>query len=326
MAVIALFAPYSNADSVFTPRHVEQLRSMGTFIDARFDAAVAEVTDRLREVDYLVATWGMPVLDDTFLTNMPSLKGICYAAGSVKSFVTPALWERGIVVSSAAPMNAIPVAEYTVAVIILSNKRFWQMMRQPNSQAVLSQGVPGNYRRTVGLIGASMVGREVIRLLHSYDLRILLADPFVDAEEAARLGVTLVELRELMAQSDVVSLHAPNLPELRHTINADLLALMRDGATFVNTARGALVDEDALMAELLSGRIQAVLDVTDPEPPLPGSPFYSLPNVIYTPHIAGSMQQECHRMADFALDELARLLQGLPLQNAIHPAALAHLA
>ncbi|HEX3000584.1 MAG TPA: NAD(P)-dependent oxidoreductase, partial [Armatimonadota bacterium] len=108
--------------------------------------------------------------------------------------------------------------------------------------------------------------------------------------------------------------------------NADLFSRMKDGATFINTARGALVDEAALIKELQSGRIWAVLDVTDPEPPVADSPFYNLPNVIYTPHIAGSMSQECHRMADFALDELERYLQGQPLRNAIRAESLTQIA
>jgi phosphoglycerate dehydrogenase-like enzyme len=284
-----------------------------------------DVLPLLAPAEYIVSTWGMPMLDTGFLNRVPRVRGVFYAAGSVKGFVTPEFWQRGITLSSAAPCNATPVAEYTVGVILLSNKRFWPSIGGQRKE-IVAQGVPGNYRRTVGLISASMVGREVIRLLKGFDLDILLYDPFVDADEAARLGVRLVDLPELMAESDIVSLHAPNLPHLRHMINADLLSKMKDGATFINTARGALVDEAALIAELQSGRIWAVLDVTDPEPPVPGSPLYTLPNVIYTPHIAGSMEQECHRMADFEIDELERFLRGEPLKNAIQAEKLAVLA
>ena len=279
--------------------------------------------DRLGEAEILVSTWGMPAMDAAFLARAPRLRALCYAAGSVKGFVTEESYARGVVVSSAAPANAVPVAEYTVGVIFLANKRFWSQMRRPYQQDI---PVPGNYRTVVGIIGASMVGRETMRLLRATELEVVLYDPFVDADEAARLGARKVELAELMAASDVVSLHAPNLPELRHMIDGPLLARMKDGATFINTARGALVDEAALLAELETGRIYAVLDVTDPEPPVEGSPFYTLSNVIYTPHIAGSVQAECHRMADFALDECARVLAGEPLRNAIPAAALATLA
>lgn len=325
MTTIALLAPRASAEIVFAPRHWERLSTFGTVIDARFEQQASEVFDRLGEAEAIVSTWGMPVMDDAFLAAAPRLRAVCYAAGSVKGFITPALYERGITVSSAAPMNAVPVAEYTLGVILLSNKRFWSVMSHARGE-VGELTVPGNYRRTVGIIGASMVGREVLRLLRATELEVLLYDPFVDAAEAERLGAKKVELPELMASSDVVSLHAPNLPALRHMINGELLALMRDGATFINTARGALVDEAALLAELQSGRIFAVLDVTDPEPPAAGSPLYTLPNVIYTPHIAGSMLQECHRMADFAIDELERFLAGQPLSNAVQAEALGRLA
>ncbi|MHB0937004.1 MAG: hydroxyacid dehydrogenase [Armatimonadota bacterium] len=326
MVTIALLAPRSNADTVFAPRHWECLAELGTVIDARYEQRADEIFDRLGEAEAIVSTWGMPAVDETFLSIAPRLRGVFYAAGTVKGFVTPALWERGITVSSAAPMNAVPVAEYTLGVILLSNKRFWSAMRHPRREADQQHGVPGNYRRTVGIIGASMVGREVLRLLRATDLEVLLYDPFVDAAEAEALGAKKVELPALMAASDVVSLHAPNLPALRHMINGELLALMRDGATFINTARGALVDEAALLTELHSGRLYAVLDVTDPEPPAAGSPLYTLPNVIYTPHIAGSMLQECHRMADFAIDELERFLAGQPLVNAVRAEAMERLA
>ena len=291
-----------------------------------FSSSADEVVEQLAETELLVSTWGMPVMDETMLGHMPHLQAIFYAAGSVKGLATPAMYARGIVISSAAPANAIPVAEYTVGVVLLSNKRFWQGMRHDQAASFDRQAIPGNYRRTIGIIAASMVGREVIRLLQPYDFELLLHDPFVTAEEAARLGVTPVELDELLARADIVSLHAPNLPHLRHMLGARQFALMRDGSTFINIARGALVDEEALLRELTTGRIYAVLDVTDPEPPVPGHPFYTLPNVIYTPHIAGSVGPECARLADFALAEVQRYLAGEPLVNAVTEAALARLA
>jgi phosphoglycerate dehydrogenase-like enzyme len=242
MPTIALLAPREIARTVFTTRHHEHLSTLGNFIDARFEQEASEVFAQLASVDLIVSTWGMPPVDAYFLAQAPRLRGIFYAAGTVKSFVTPELWERGITVSSAAPANAIPVAEYTVAVIILANKRYWQAMRQTREEAKLGEA-PGNYRRTVGIISASMVGRETLRLLRGYDLQVLLYDPYVTEEGARQLGAVKADLPELMAAADVVSLHAPNLPELRHMIHAELLALMKDGATFINTARGALVDE-----------------------------------------------------------------------------------
>ncbi len=324
MSNITLLTPWTQ--TVFTEAHLAWLATMGCLVDARFQHTADEVVERLAKTELLVSTWGMPVMDETILGHMPHLQAIFYAAGSVKGLATPAMYARGIVISSAAPANAIPVAEYTVGVILLSNKRFWQAMRHDPAVPFDRQGLPGNYRRTIGIIAASMVGREVIRLLQPYDFDLLLYDPFIMAEEAARLGVILVELDDLLAHSDIVSLHAPNLPHLRHLLGAQHFSRMRDGSTFINTARGALVDEEALLRELSSGRLHAVLDVTDPEPPPPGHPFYTLPNVIYTPHLAGSLGPECARMADFALAELQRYLHGEPLANSVTEAGLARLA
>ncbi|HEX2951976.1 MAG TPA: hydroxyacid dehydrogenase [Armatimonadota bacterium] len=321
MPTIALLAPQGSAATVFSEEHFTRIAASGTFVDARFTNQADEVIGKLADVDIILSTWGMPVVDNAFITAVPNLKAIFYAAGTVKGFVTPTVWEHNITISSAAPANAVPVAEYTLGVILLSNKRFWSVKGKTQRVAM-----PGNYQRTIGIIGASMVGREVIRLLKSYDLKVLLYDPFVNGDAAKSMGVRKVDLPTLMAESDVVSLHAPNLPELRHMLNADPFSRMKDGATFINTARGALVDEAALIAELQRGRIFAILDVTDPEPPVADSPFFTLPNVVYTPHIAGSLDQECHRMADFAISEMERFLAGEPLQNAIRHEALTHLA
>jgi phosphoglycerate dehydrogenase-like enzyme len=173
----------------------------------------------------------------------------------------------------------------------------------------------GNRARTVGLVGASRVGRRVIELLRPFELRVVVADPFLDDAEAARLGVERRELDELLAEAHVVSLHAPALPATRHMIDRRRLALMRDGAVLINTARGALVDHDALTDVLRSGRIAAVLDVTEPEPLPPDSPLFSLPNVVLTPHIAGALGTEVTRLGDAAIDELSRYAAGLPFEH-----------
>lgn len=323
---IALYAPQHIVDMVFAPRHLARLVELGEFQDSTFVDKGEETIAQLADVEIMVSSWGMPKLDVQFLAAAPRLKAIFYAAGTIKEFATAEMYERGIQVSSAAPANAVPVAEYTVGVILLANKRFFEFMRNTRDISKLTHPAPGNYRRTIGIISASMVGRAVMRLLSQYDLDVLLYDPFMTAEQAREMGATKVELAELMAQADIVSLHAPNLPELHRMINAEMLALMKDGATFINTARGALVDETALIAELQSRRIYAVLDVTDPEPPLADSPFFTLPNCIYTPHIAGSLGAECTRLADFAFAELERYLAAKPLKNVVKQDILAILA
>jgi phosphoglycerate dehydrogenase-like enzyme len=166
----------------------------------------------------------------------------------------------------------------------------------------------------------------VLRLLAPFDLRPLLADPYVTAADAAELGAELVELPDLFRRSDVVSVHAPALPETRGLVSAALLALLPDGATLINTARGALIDEYALIAQLRTGRISAVLDVTEPEPPAVDSPLWQLPNVLLTPHAAGALGTELFRLGTCAADELARFAAGEPLAFAVDPSRLAVLA
>lgn len=245
----------------------------------------------------------------------------------MKHHITDACWERGIAVTSAAGANALPVAEFTLAAILFANKRVlhsadrYRALRTEHDWLAEFDGT-GNYRRTVGIIGASRIGRRVIELLRPFDLDVLLYDPYVDVTEAARLGVRLTSLDELCASSSVVSVHAPQLPETHHLIGAAQLSAMATGTTLINTARGSLIDEGALLPELTSGRLHAVLDVTEPELPPAHSPLYELPNVLLTPHVAGSLGNELHRMADEALDELERYAAGLPFAAPVLAGAL----
>ena len=285
------------------------------------DPAVAAA---LAEAELLLTCWGATPLTPEVLARAPRLKAVVHAAGSVKHHITDACWERGIRVTSAAGANALPVAEYTLAAILFAGKQVLRSARQyaelRTDQAWLAESGPwGNYRRTVGIVGASRIGRRVIDLLRPFDLDVLLHDPYVTT---APPGTELVDLDELCARATVVSVHAPQLPSTCRMIGARQLAAMPDGATLVNTARGSLVDEDALLPHLLSGRLHAVLDVTDPELPAPDSPLYSLPNVLLTPHVAGSLGNELHRMADRALEEVARYGRGEPFAEEVHAADL----
>nr|WP_037610641.1 hydroxyacid dehydrogenase [Streptacidiphilus rugosus] len=276
----------------------------------------------LAGTEVLFTFWGCPRVDAETLAAAPRLRAVVHAAGSVKQLVSDACWQRGVVVSSAAWANALPVAEYTVASVLMANKG---VLRARDDFRRLRLGddwhhryhAVGNYRRTVGLVGASRIGRRVIELLRPYDLELLVSDPYLGEEEARTLGVRRVGPDELCAASDVVSIHAPALPETRRLIDRARLALMRDGATLINTARGSLVDTEALIAELATGRLNAVIDVTDPEVLPVDSPLYELPNVVLTPHIAGSVGGELHRMADSALAELARFARGLPFAHPV---------
>ncbi|MEU6380676.1 hydroxyacid dehydrogenase [Streptomyces sp. NPDC046909] len=295
---------------------------------ARVDIATA-VTDlatadprRLAETEVLFTHWGAPELTAETLHRLPRLRAVVHAAGSVKHHVTDAVWRRGITVSSAAAANALPVAEFTLAAILFANKRVLDVARDYAAARTRPDLLPyysghGNYHRTVGIVGASRIGRRVLDLLRPHDLDVLLHDPYVDDRQARDLGAESVSLDELVRRCDVVSIHAPQLPETRHMFDARRIALLRDGATLINTARGSLVDTDALTAHLVTGRLHAVLDVTEPDVPPADSPLYTLPNVLLTPHIAGSLGNELRRMTDWAIDEVSRYARGLPFAHEV---------
>ncbi|MET9665357.1 hydroxyacid dehydrogenase [Streptomyces sp. NPDC006475] len=294
-------------------------------------APTPRVASALATADVLLTCWGAPVLTAEVLDSAPRLRAVVHAAGSVKHHITDACWERGITVASAASANALPVAEYTLAAILFAGKRVlpsaqrYGRLRAAHDWREELAGA-GNFRSTVGIVGASRIGRRVTELLRPFDLDVLLYDPYVSAAEAEALGAVKTELDDLCAGSSVVSVHAPELASTRHMIDARRLALMPDGATLINTSRGSLVDEDALLCELLPGRLHAVLDVTEPEIPPAESPLYTLPNVLLTPHVAGSLGNELHRMTEQALDELERYGKGLPFEEPVHARTLGHSA
>ena len=272
----------------------------------------------LSDVQIMMSGCGGPVLDAKLLAAAPKLEAIFYGAGSIRYMVTPEFWAKNIPISSVWYANGIPVAEYTEAQIILSLKKFWHANRRCLTPAAFRQpeDVRGSWQSTVGLISMGMIGRLVAERMKTHDVKVVAYDPFVSQQRADELGlgVRMVSLAELFATSDVVSLHTPNLPETRHMITSELLASMKRGSTFINTARGAVVDEPA-MIRVLTERpdLFACIDVTNPEPPVEGSPLYTLPNVVLSPHIAGAVGDECRRLGRFAVAECERFLKREPL-------------
>jgi phosphoglycerate dehydrogenase-like enzyme len=308
------------ARQVLYPAAVERIR-------AAVDVDPDVVLDRfegagLSDVELLITGWGCAPLTADVLGAAPRLRAIVHTAGTVRHHVTDACWERGIAVSSAAAANAVPVAEYAVAMILLAGKRVPAIARRFRGERVQQDWnalfpEAGNYRTTVGLLGASLIGRRVAELLRPFDVEVLLHDPYVADDEIRELGADPVGLDEVFARGGVVSLHAPLLPSTRGMVDARLLGLMRDGATLINTARGGLVDHVALERELLSGRLRAVLDVTTPEPLPADSPLWDCDGVLLTPHIAGSKGNELRRLADSAADEVQRWAAGRPFAHPV---------
>lgn len=280
--------------------------------------SIRENLSLLNQVEVIFSGWGGPSMDEEFLNAAPNLKSVFYGAGSIKGVVTPDFWDRGIIITSAYAANGIPVAEFTLSQILFCLKLGWQFVisiKQEGRYPREKMTVPGGYNSTVGIISLGMIGRYVCEMLKQFEINVIAYDPYIDEDTAQELGVELCSLDEIFSRSDVVSLHTPWLKETEGMITGRHFDLMKLNASFINTARGAVVREDEII-EVLKRRpdLMAILDVTYPEPPRPESPLYSLPNVILTPHIAGSMDKECNRMGRYMVEELERYVQGEELK------------
>ncbi|MEY4488308.1 MAG: hypothetical protein RIQ79_816 [Verrucomicrobiota bacterium] len=272
----------------------------------------------LADTEIIFSGWSAPLMDESFLRCAPKLKAVFYGAGSVRYFVTEALWNRGILVSSASSANAIPVAEYTVGVTLLSLRDFWHrsaLAKRGTGWGDHTRPIQGSFRATVGLLSFGMIARTAARMLRNFDIRVLVYCPYLNASEAKAAGVEKVGLNELFTRSDVISVHTPVLPETIGLVNARLVSSMKHGATLINTARGVILAQREV-EDVLRRRpdLQAVLDVTDPEPPKADDSLLTLPNVTVTSHIAGSHGRDCQRMGHYMVEELKNYLAGRPLR------------
>ncbi|MFD6588219.1 hydroxyacid dehydrogenase [Streptomyces anulatus] len=280
----------------------------------------------LEGVEVLLTGWGAPVLDADLLAHAPELKAVLVAAGSVRHLTTPEFWARGIPIVSAAAANARPVAEFTLGQILLGLKQVHRLGREAAAARRYPRDprVAGGYGSRVGLFGLGQIGRLVAEHLRRFDVEVLACDPVVEPAVARGWGVRLTGIEELFASCDVVSVHAPLLPETVGVVNGPLVSLLPEGATLVNTARGAVLNEPEVIGVLRDRPdLTAVLDVTFPEPPDPLSPLFTLPNVLLTPHLAGAMGRERARLGELVRDELRRLVCGDPLLHAVEPALAA---
>ncbi|MFH2067989.1 MAG: hydroxyacid dehydrogenase [Candidatus Omnitrophota bacterium] len=301
---------------ILNQKEIARLRSFASFQFEEFKELDQDSAGRLiKGTDGIITGWETPVLTKGMLDSAPNLKIVAHSAGSVKAIIKDdEVWKRRIAVTSAAPSIAIGVAEFTLGLLINGLKRV-----QPLSKAT-SRGlwkevlqiaqIREFYKINIGVVGAGFVGRHLIKLLKNFDVGILLYDPFVTKAEAVKLGVEKTSLKKLMQTCEAVSLHAPSIPTTYHMINEENLSLMKEGAVLVNTARGSLIDEKALVKVLRTGKIFVLLDVTDPEPPEEKSLLRTLENVVLTPHIAGAVADNCFRQGNYAVTELERFFSG----------------
>ena len=286
---------------------------------------IEAVLDALQRAEILVTGWGTPSLIGALRGWQSSdgpLRLVVHTAGSIKHLLPVEALAAGLLVSHSNESLAEAVAEFTVGAILAMRRQMFLGMdryraHRPTPPFQGSRELPGS---VVGIIGASAIGRRVMDLLRPWRVKLLVYDPYCPAERLAEYGAEPAGLDELFRRSDIVSLHAPITPETIGMLRAEHFAAMKDGALFVNTARGRLVDHPALLAELRRGRISALLDVTDPTEPLPAdSPFFELENCVLLPHIAGHSLEARLRQGRYAAEDIANYLSGRSLRYRVLP-------
>ena len=284
---------------------------------------VENIRASLQGAEIIVSTWGALPYTQEILEVCPNLKLILHGAGSFKSYVTPVLIERDVTVCTAVHMNAKPVAEFTLGVILSSLKNMERHNMEIHKEGRAAWGKSrvdydgGYYHTKIGLLGYGYITKILLGLLKHFEFEVFVADDFATAGEVRDLGAKKTDIDDIMGTCDVISIHHADVPRNWNIINRDTLSLMKPGSRLINTSRGRMINEPDLIEKLKEGQIAAYLDVTHPEPPAEDSPLYSLPNCILTPHVSGSIGAEVHRMGDYCVRELENWLEGKPLENRI---------
>jgi phosphoglycerate dehydrogenase-like enzyme len=321
--------PASHTERVFHPDHYKAMLEEFdvTVNETGKNLTAEEVAAGIAGYDAIVTGWGAPAMQADILEKADSLKIIAHSAGSIKALVSREMIDkylipRGMVLFSANVAIAYNVAESAVGMLLMTMRRWPDMnayfkrtgkWRDPdvrwNGQYLMGS--------TVGVVAASSVGREVMRLLQPWPLKIVLYDPYVSAEQAAAMGAEKVELNELFQRADHVTIHLPSIESTNNLIGKEQLDLMKPGATLINTSRGSVIDHDALIEKCKKDEIYVCLDVTTPEPLPKYSEFRMLDNVYIAPHVSGSGFYGYYRIGEQTLQALRDCFGGRPVQGAV---------
>lgn len=322
-----LLLPHASFSQIIAPEVDRSLREVAEVIDLGGKADLDALSDgqqrlqqALLQADAVFTSWGSPYLSKELLEQAVRLRFIGHCAGSIRPYVDPFALEHGITVINAARVMGRGVAEMTLlfALAALRSLVPYQLQNKPQHRWAADQPMAGLFEQTVGLVGLGQVGRQVLQLLRPFHCHVLVYDPYLPDETARTLGVEKAALNEVFARSRIISLHAAVTPETTGMIGAKQFAQVQDGAIFINTARGRLVDYEALVEAARRGRFTICLDVTDPHEPLPGdSPLWDLPNVLITPHIAGPTPDRRVDMGQDVIGRWLRFLRGEQIEGVI---------
>lgn len=288
--------------------------------ESEYAAAIAEVCPEI-----IMTGWTSPQLVPAALEKNPSIKCVIHITGQLKWYVHRGCLERGLTVTNWGDIPAPSVAESALMMMLMSLRRayFCQILLHERKEWSQQLRNPpwrpeGLFDKTVGLYGYGLIARALVPMIMPFNPKILVYSSWIDESHKARYGIkTVSNLEELFARSDVVSVHTGNRADTFHTVNAPVLAAMRDGGHVINTARGAIIDTDALVRELKSGRLFAALDVFEQEPLPPDHPLRGLPNCILFPHQGGPSPDYAYKCGATAVDQVRRYIDGEPLKHRV---------
>jgi len=309
-------------DEIFSQDALRRLESFSsaTYHPGPGSMTAEELARRIPRFEGLITCWGSPRITPEIVAKAKRLRIISHSAGSVRPYVCDEVFMKGICVTNASSAIAVSVAETTIGLIIASLRHLFEYDdhlrsgREEKPDFGASHELTG---RTVGIIGMGEVGRRVMAFLKPFSCRILVYDPYKSAAEIEEAGGLPAQLGDLMSQSEIVSIHAPNIPSNRRMISRDLLARLRDGAVLVNTARGELIDEDALIEEVRSGRISCALDVFEANAREVARRLAGAGNVIMTPHIAGKAVETRRRQGEVVVEDMRLFFSGGTPRNIV---------
>jgi phosphoglycerate dehydrogenase-like enzyme len=306
---------------IFPTEACVRLEAVGSVTYNGTDEALstADLRDLLPGVDVVVTGWGsVDRLTDAALEAADALELLVHVGGAVPAVATEAVYDHGVTVCSAVRVMAAFVAEAALAGTLVGLRGIAQFDSSleaggwDRDAAAVDTLLDG----TVGLVGLGSVGQELLKLLAPFGVEVKVYDPYVDPDRLiAHDFASIASLDAVLEESDVVSVHAGKTEETIHLLDERRLAQLKDGAHLVNTARGAIVDERALISELRTGRITAALDVFRNEPLEEDSPLRTLDNAVLTPHVAG--RPTGRRMALAMANEVERFVAGEPLQHTV---------
>lgn len=282
--------------------------------------APEELAERLDGVEVCVTGWGTTKLDADVIDAVDSfdLDLLAHVGGSVASVASPAVYDRGVAVTSANRVMATFVAEAVLAYALATLRDVPAFDRELRAGEYPNGGERTRtlFGERVGFVGLGAVGTDLLDLLAPFDVEVRVYDPYVDDDALDAYGfASFADLETVLSESTVVSVHASLTRETLHLLDADRLATLPDGALLVNAARGAIVDQSALVEELRDGRIRAVLDVYEDEPLPADDPLRSLDAAVLQPHVAGSPAHDY--LAETVVAEVERYAVGDPLDHAV---------